>query len=263
MHQLYRFQGGHTYPSYNIKDNSYDIDISRGYTYYSATIYHHKYFTYKRLKQYLNKKLSEAKNIPYSTKMLVQEEYYQKLRKFIASCDMDLFNSIGICCTGQFISLLQENALPRPKLFPEMIERVDRRVFGGGYGLCSEWLELLKSLSLSYSTRRISHNDLLLMIRNIRRNSGPLTESLNFLSNCEREIIINSEIFDDFMKYKIMGLLMSIIEKETCLPNSELAKKPRETIRRVVEDYQKEKETLLRHLDYLDQQHIPYKFTLS
>lgn len=261
MQQLYRFQGGNTYPSFDVKNNKYDIDVTRGYTYFSASIHHHKYFTYKRLKQYLDEKLREAKNIPYSTKLLAQEDYYRRIRKFVASCDMDLFSSIGIKPTSSFISLINENALPRPKLIPKAIERVDRRAFGGGYGLCDEWLELLNCLTLTYHPHRITRSDILEVLRSVRMNRGPLIDSLNFLATCDREFIVNSAILDDFIKYRIMELLTEIIVKQNCSPSSQLIQNPRAEIQTIVNDFLTERDKLFSELDKMEKQGISFKFT--
>lgn len=59
---------------------------------------------------------------------------------------------------------------------------------------------------------------------------------------------LNPKIYDDYVKYDIMNCLESIIDTKNCLPTSRLYIKPTETIRVVINEYQKTREKVLKLL---------------
>jgi hypothetical protein len=72
-----------------------------------------------------------------------------------------------------------------------IIERVDRRVYGGGYGIGEEWLRLFNSLTILYSKKVITKNDLLFMLNTIKCGRKSKLDSVSFLGDGIRNVIIN------------------------------------------------------------------------
>lgn len=261
--RLYRFQGGNTYPAYDLVSDSFRLQSYRYYTYFSVSIDHHRYFVYKRIKQYLNQKMLIEKKGTFNAKRLGDLNEYRKIRRYMSSCEIDLFNSLGLSVVGEFTSLIKDNYVYNSnKDIERSIERVDRRIYGGGYGFCDEWLELLNIMTLEYQNRRISRNDLLCMIKNIHNHNGSIIDCLNFLNNCDREIVVNSFIFDPFMKYRIMELLEEIIVSKKCAVDSKLSTNSRDVIRQVVRSYVDSQEFMMQKIEDYDRDGINFKLTL-
>jgi len=244
--ELYRFQGSNSYNC--IKPNTID---NNGYLYFSNSLDHHKYFSLKRIKQLLNKELQEL-DLSLSLQYLHNPETYSYIKRLVINSEniKDLY-SYRLVYDKNYLSLIKDNYFYQDnKPSNSTIERVDRRVYGGGYGVKDEWKDLLSYLTLFISKQEITREDVLLILSNMKK-----TNKINYKNNLDH--IIDSELSNitlseylksDFTKYDIMNTLELIIEKGLYNPNSELGKEPTKTIKEVVNHYQKTKEKTLQLL---------------
>ena len=246
--EVYRFQGARTHSilDFNGKQND-------GYIYYSNSLDHHKYFTLKRLKQTLNDALKKETGESLSSMSIQNLEVYRALYDLIKHTNyFNQMHSFKIACSRDFDTLAKENyILHEAKDHPgRYIERVDRRVFGGGYGLADEWKKLFVYLTYFSADKRISRDDLIKLIQNMKI-SGKINkrENISFMFDNNYSYQINSNIFSDFNKYQIINLLESILEKDLVSSTSSLYKEPSKTIKEVVTNYEKGREKVLTALD--------------
>lgn len=248
---LYRFQGGNSYPSFNIVGDDVKIDASK-YTYFSKSYDHHRYFVAKRLKQLVGRIVFEEKGLTITSVRLANPDFYRKVQKeVIESPKIDGLESIEFVIDRNFLDLIEENfeynhAKTKGS---RIIERVDRRVYGGGYGIGEEWLRLFNSLTILYSKKVITRNDLLFMLNAIKCGRKSKLDSVSFLGEGTRNVIINEEIYSSFTKYTIMQELEEILDKGLYKPDSELGKHPKVMVKKITDDYSRLRDKALFELE--------------
>lgn len=248
---LYRFQGGNSYPSFSIIGDDVKIDSSK-YTYFSKNYDHHRYFVAKRLKQLIGKIVFEEKGVSITAFRLANHDFYRKIqREIIESPKVNGLESIEFVIDKNFMDLIEENfeynhAKTKGS---RIIERVDRRVYGGGYGIGEEWLRLFNSLTILYSKKVITKNDLLFMLNTIKCGRKSKLDSVSFLGDGIRNVIINEEIYSSFTKYTIMQELEEILDKGLYKPNSELGKNSKVIVKKITEDYSRLRDKTLFELE--------------
>lgn len=239
--EFYRFQGAKT---------ASRIDTGDEYIYFSKSIDHHMYFTIKRLKQLLSKLLQEQDTV-FNLRTLRSTEEYQTIKNLVLNGDKitDLY-SYRLICSKSIEGLLRENCI-YPNCKPKngkYIERADRRVYGGGYGVAEEWRELMSYLTYFTAEQKITKADLLEIIKRMR-TTGSMNRKDNIaflLKNPDNYIYrINEEMLSDFNKYNIIDVLERILEKGLALPESELRTAPDKTVRKIVDAYEKDREKTL------------------
>ncbi len=242
--EIYRFQGSNSYQCINEKGINND-----GYLYFSTSLNHHKYFTLKRIKQLLNREL-QKEDLSLSYLNIQIPSTNRRIKNFIINNEniKDL-SSYKLVYDKTYLSLIKDNYFYQEnKPNNNTIERVDRRVFGGGYGVSDEWLNLLNYLTVFTSSRTISRYDLVDLISEMKRtNRINRIDNLDFLLEdiFKYTISLSDSIKSDFTKYDIMNALESILDKGLYNPKSTLAKHPQETIKEVVNHYQDTKEKTL------------------
>ena len=248
--EVYRFQGARTHSVLDFNGRQND-----GYIYYSNSLDHHKYFTLKRLKQALNDALKSDVGVSLSSMSIQNLEIYRSLCDLINHTNyFNQMHSFKIACSRDFDTLAKENyILHEAKDHPgRYIERVDRRVYGGGYGLADEWKKLFVYLTYFSANKRISRDELIRLIQNMKI-SGRINkrENINFMfdNNSNYTYQINSNMFSDFNKYQIINLLESILDKDLVSSTSSLSREPGKTIKEVVTNYEKGREKVLTALD--------------
>ena len=107
---LYRFQGGNSYPSFNIQGDSCKVEQINHYTYFSKSMEHHKYFVSKRLKQLINKMAFDEKGLVISNRNLADNDFYKKVIKDIAcSKKINDLQSLRFLVASNFIELIEQN----------------------------------------------------------------------------------------------------------------------------------------------------------
>ena len=165
--ELYRFQGSNSYNC--IKSNTID---NNGYLYFSNSLDHHKYFTLKRIKQLLAKELQEL-DLSLSLQYLHDPKTYHQIKRLIINSERirDLY-SYRLIYDTNYLSLIKDNYFYQEKKpSSSNIERVDRRVFGGGYGVKDEWKDLLSYLTLFISKQEITREDVLTLLSNMKKTN--------------------------------------------------------------------------------------------
>ena len=250
--EFYRFQGHNSFDYFIIKTNKFD-SWSSHYVYFSGSVNHHYYFMLKRLKQLLNMVVLDDTSYMVSGKSLQDIDTYKKIRSIVAdSCDLKNLNSISLVCDREFFGLISENSVRNSeKVKRGMVEKVDRRVYGGGYGVTDAWLDLFNDLAYFSSYSRITNNDILFLLREMRGSgkfSNPETIK-SVLADKLKTFKIFEHLYDDFHKYDIMDDLERIIDGEFYLQTSGLANNPSETIKTVLSSYQSKREKVLRLVD--------------
>ncbi len=239
--EYYRFQGAKT---------ASRMDIGADYIYFSKSIDHHMYFTIKRLKQLLSKLLLEE-DIIFNQRSLRNPDECRRINNLVLNSEQieNLF-SYRLVCSKNIDGLLKQNCIfsDRKPDKKKYIERVDRRVYGGGYGVADEWRELMIYLTYFTARQKINREDLLEIIRQMK-----ISGSMNRKDNIAHIIRkpenytyrINDGLLSDFNKYNIIDVLERILEKGLANPESELSTAPDKTIRRIVDDYERDREKTL------------------
>ena len=249
--ELYRFQGASSFEHFDFRTSRFTDNSKDAYVYFSASLEHHKYFTNKRIRQLLNKIV--LKDTPYlisSHDIKYNDDNYKQIKRLIINTDKlkDMY-SIKLISNRNAYDLISSNCIIQShKSKEKVIERVDRRVLGGGYGLPGEWKELLIYLTYFSAYQKIDRKDILVLIDNIREN-GKVNDknNINFImdNNDNYKVELTKSIESDFTKYKIIECLETIIDDGLYLEDSELGKSPSKKIKEVVVDYEKGKSKIL------------------
>ena len=251
--EIYRFQGAKTLSRLDLSNPS-----SKGYIYYSNSIDHHMYFTVKRLKQMVNEASQKELGIVLNSHNLRGEDTYQRIKKLVINSPcFNNIHSYRIRCSRGLDDLVRQNCVynENKRSDKHYVERVDRRVYGGGYGLADEWKELLVYLTFFTAYRRITREDILNLMTNMK-TTGRMNrkDNISFLLKTDEMYTyeINPHILGDFNKYNIMNALEEIIERGLVNPHSELCEQPHETMKTVIENYERGREKTLKLLEKKD-----------
>jgi len=247
--EFYRFEGAKTCSRFDF-NNTQD----NGYIYISSSLDHHMYFTMRRLKQMIHTSLLEEEDIPFVARTIRSSEDYPRIKDFILYGEaIDAVYSHRLVCPKIYGQLLKENCVrntqPKEK---RKVERVDRRVYGGGYGIAEEWRELLGYLTYFDATTKISRKDIIEIINQMRRtgkitNKDHMQEIITDLSRYHYRL--NPNLLSDFNKYNILNAIETIAEKELVVQGSSLWDSPRKVEREVIEEYERGREKTLTLLD--------------
>lgn len=249
--QLYRFQGGNSYDSFDISNNRFNSDRMGRYFYFSNSFDHHKYFAVKRLRQFVNNKV--LLDSPYSLcySHLQNVNSYNHIRNLVINSDkISGLYGVKLIYASIYYDLIKENCChSNRKISRDVVERVDIRTYGGGYGVTEDWLFLLESLTFFSCYQGITRSEILELISNMRNNRDVSSkDSANFI-RYNNAYKINPKVYDDYAKYDIMNYLQRIISSRKCLPTSKLYTNPTSTIKEVISEYQKTREKVLQLLD--------------
>ena len=252
VNEFYRFQGANSFEYYNIKSNHFD-NSGNHYIYFSRTKNHHYYFSVRRIRQLIN--TTVLKNTPYiiSNKQLKDDRTFHQISNLIINSDsLKKLNSITLICDSTYYELLKDNSIYNTvKETPNLIERVDRKIYGGGYGVSNVWLNLLDDLTLFSTYTRITNKDVLDIVKNMRNDRKITTPYLisSILESKKKTYKISDNLYNAFHKYTIMNDLEEIYEQKLYLENSAFSSSSTETINRVLTSYQKNRDKILLKLD--------------
>ena len=251
--EIYRFQGASSFQHFDFRTSRFNELSGTGYVYFSESLDHHKYFTTRRIRQMLNRIVLVTSPYEISCHDLRTDHSYRAIKDLIINSDKlhDMY-SIRLICDRNASELISSNCVyQKEKTTSRAIERVDRRVYGGGYGVADEWKELLTYLTYFNAYQKIDRKSILQLLSNMR-TTGRVNnkENINFILGdaSSYSIELNPALESDFTKYKIMNCLESIIDQGLYLPGSSLDTEPTQTIKNVVEDYEKRKQKTLRLL---------------
>lgn len=248
--EFYRFEGAKTCSKLDLSSGNHDE-----YVYISKSLDHHMYFTIRRLKQMINSSLLESDNIPFVSRTLRDDTVYPKVKNLIINGDsIDSLYSYRLICPRSFGLLLKDNCFNNSNLKDgkRVIERADRRVYGGGYGLSLEWRDLLTYLTYFTASTRINRRDILDIIIKMK-TSGKMTYK-NHLADIVTDIDryqfkMNPHIMSDFNKYNIINALDNILEKGLIRDGSLFSENPRKVIRDLVNEYESGREKSFKILE--------------
>ena len=246
---FYRFQGSNSFECFNIKSNKFE-DSGKHYVYFSRTKNHHYYFTVRRIRQLLNKEVLSGTSYSISNKELEDKERFKSITNIILNHEN--LKSISLVCDNTYYQLLKENSISNlTKSAPYLIERVDRKIYGGGYGVASAWLQLLNDLTLFSSHIRITSIDILNVLKNMRKEKKLTTPYLinSILDEKERVYRISDNLYNDFHKYNIMNDLELIYENKLFLENSSFSNNSSKNIKDILASYQRNREKVLKLVD--------------
>ena len=252
--ELYRFQGTNSFEYFDIKTAKF-IDTSKdNYIYISNSLDHHKYFALKRIRQLLNKVILQEKGLRISSKDLRDNNNYSTIKKLIFNSDkLQNMYSIRLICDNNIIKLMKENSFSQnEKNIGKTLERVDRRVYGGGFGVADEWKNLIMCLTYFNGYQRIDRNSIISLLSNMRKTGKVNSkENIEFILNSYDyySFELSPKLESNFTKYEIMNSIEQILKNGTYSQESELANNPTKTIKKVVEDYERGKEKILTLLD--------------
>lgn len=251
--EFYRFQGHNSFECYDIRNNRFNNGKNH-YVYFSKSIDHHYYFTVKRIRQLINAIVLNDTHYKISRKQLNDPISFNKIKNLIFNSEkVRNLNSISLVCDQVYYVLLKDNCINSyEKTIESGIERVDRKVFGGGYGLTGAWLDLFDDLTYFSSNIRISVDDILKILNKMRTSSMQTSPKLikNILEQKPRTYKISTNLFNDFHKYNIMNDLERIYDENLFLSISQFGNKPSKTIKDVLSNYQKNRDKVLKLMDH-------------
>ena len=169
--EYYRFQGHNSFDYFDIRNNRFKN--SDYYVYFSRGLYHHYYFTIRRIRQLLNTVILEGEDEMISRKTLSNPEKFGHIKSLVFNSDkIGELTSIKLVCDNNFDRLIRENcANNRNKPPYRGVERVDRKVYGGGYGVTGPWLDLMNHLTYFSSYSRITGDDIRRLLDEMHRGN--------------------------------------------------------------------------------------------
>ena len=240
--EIYRFEGAKTQSNLDFRGNN-----NNQYIYFSNSLDHHMYFMNKRLKQYINSCSLQEENIAFNTRNVRGKNTFPRIKHLVLNSDKikELY-SYRLITLKTFKELIKDNFIfnDQKQSNQRFIEKVDRRVYGGGYGICDEWKELLLYLTFFTAKEKITRKDMMAWIQEIK-TTGKILQKDNvkfIIDKNNYQFEINPHVLSDFNKYNIINALESILEKKIAMPNSTLAKEPSKTIRKVIDSYETARE---------------------
>ena len=251
---LYRFQGGNSMEYYDIKRVAFLEESRESYVYLSQALDHHKYFTIKRIRQLLNNVVLYNTEFQVMRKQLQDIKCYKEIKKIVLNSDkIPNLYSVQLICDNNATTLLKENSFSRKAKDNErVLEKVDSRFYGGGFGVTSEWKELLECLTFFNGYHRIDREDILFLLTSMRTmNRVNGKDGINISPDNQNyySFGISPRLESNFTKYAIMDSLERICENKLYSPKGTLAKEPIKTIKKVVEDYEKRRDKILTLVD--------------
>lgn len=265
LKRIYRFQGGNSIEKIKVIDNKLIYD-EFSYVYFSRSLKHHKYFVSKRLKQFINDEILKNQELKISKKHLNNSDSFKILEQMVQNSSKILgLQSLEICVHPYFLNIMKRNLLnPHMKNYfnqNRMVEIVDKRKYGGGFGLCEDWLELLGYFTFFVKSREFKSSHLDLFLKNLKRNvnydnSCRKIENINFLEEMNYSICFNESVFNPFTKYKIMNCMEQIYNKGLYIKDSSFDKEPRTLLKEGLDVYEDSRQKCLTLLPKLSQKRI-------
>ncbi len=246
--KYYRFEGKNSFSHFDFSNRNF-LDGTDHYIYFSKTEKHHFFYVARRLRQLIEKDILSSTPYSFKKSMIVDKESFQKMIQLIECAPIDERQiSIEFTVSPLFSKLLSHNAtsIGEKHSGEQYVERVDVRKFGGGYGICGEWLELFHFFTYFYAYQKINRMDLIHFLYAYRNNmihQSFKASTVPFLLDIERRTIEeNSGVSSFFRKYELMDLLERILEKKLYLPNSFLGEHQMDGVKQIILEYLKEKE---------------------
>lgn len=253
VQSFYRFQGGNSYRKFSYNDKKLTYDTSDKYTYLSKGKKHHEYFVRRRINQmvleyagYNPKKgmiyryCPELPDIKQKFEEINEEEFNLEVISFhfIREAFKLIQNNSFICDNTGRITKEIEN-IP---------ERIDPKKYDGGYGLNKDWLRLFYLSTICTDYTPINKEDIMNYLNQLAYTTNAKAKVTD---NYKKRFFLSDNIESPFTKYELIETLENIVLTRTLLPDSELAKEPKKTIKTFVKKYEATREKALYQLDLL------------
>lgn len=253
--KFYRYEGLGSFTHFSFKEQTL-LPRTDNYVYFSINSKHHFYYVAKRLKQLINKEMLYETKYTITKNVVVNNEKYQEIMKNIENAPLEEKPmSIEFVVSPLIKQLLTNNYIRnfRKEHGDYRVERVDNAQSGGGYGFYGEWLAIFKVLTYMYAYQKITKEDLINYVYAFRQkviNPKLRVSNVSFLSNPNKRVVtLNETLKNDFSKYELMNALESTLEKELFFSESYLGTKGSEGIKKIVQDFSLERETILALLE--------------
>lgn len=249
--KFYRYEGFGSRSYFQFQEENY-LTTAIKYIYFSKNERHHTYYVERRLKQLISEEVLKETGIKFNKENIIDNGSFNEIERYIENHSFDNKSlSIEFCSSPIMSKLLSKNTISnRNKLAEDRrIERVDSNLNGGGYGFCEDWLYVFEILTHFYTYRRITTEDMLNFLYMYRRNimeRKHIFNTTSFLLDPKTRVIkINNKIYSDFTKYELMNALQRIVEEQLYFKESIFKTNPNDTIKKIIQEYIKERETIL------------------
>lgn len=262
LSKFYRFEGFSTYSYFSFQESEYLSNVLN-YVYFSRTEKHHDYFVTRRLRQFIFQEILEDSKNCHLKKRLLDSGSFNEILKCIENYSFDdKLLSIEFSLSPIMKQLLFKNTISNrfKTTNDRRVEKVDYNTYGGGYGFCEEWLKVFNLLTYFYSYRRVTKDNILDFLYAMRRNvieGRTIINPVSFLLEPRNKVIkVNNKIYSDFSKYELMDALQNIVDGGLYFENSLFAVDSNEKIRRIIRNYNFERECLLDLADSIYQRNL-------
>lgn len=221
-------------PFYKVKNPlaNYSNEFAR-YSYYSKSVKHISYYLAKKIIQVVSIRYDININNPRDSKLIGKISY-------ILSClqnDTSLNFELHLFYLNSIIrTLFEQNSYSNHNPHrPDIVERVDTRIYGGGYGIIGTWRELFEMLTICSRHELLSNNDLIIFFESLQKllvefsssKFGSLKiEAAANLLNLELPYTINNDILDTDYYDKVLEKLWKLSEEKLLHPGSDIIKAP-------------------------------------
>lgn len=250
LSKFYRFEGLNSYSHFPVGNENMHIPQDSGYIYFSQSMKHHQYYVRKRLKQLIDNLMGHGNSI--NKKALLDSGNFNEIVRKIENLQItEKIQSIEFSLSPIIKEILENNShlnIKKEK-YDKRIESCDLRQYNGGYGFCDEWLTVYNLLTYFYGCQRITKENILEFIELYRfcliKQERTLAATNFLLDESCRTIKINEKVYNDFSKYELMNALEIIVEKELYFPESMFSKNPDQSIKKIIQAYNLERERLL------------------
>lgn len=262
LSKFYRFEGFSTHSYFSFQESECLTNVLN-YVYFSRTEKHHYYYVTRRLRQFIFQEILDDNKNCHLKKRLLDSGSFSEILKCIENYSFDdKLLSIEFSLSPIMKQLLFKNTVSNrfKTTNDRRVEKVDYNTYGGGYGFCEEWLKVFNLLTYFYSYRRITKDNILDFLYAMRRNvieGKTIINPVGFLLEPRNRVIkVNNKIYSDFSKYELMDALQNIVEGGLYFENSIFAVDSNEKIRRIIRDYNFERECLLELADSIYQRNL-------
>lgn len=239
---LYRFQGGIA-PKRIVVEGKNKIIIPNedAYTYLSKHEDHHKYFAKRKIKQVITR-ISKSEEFDLYNYNNVRYQDYRNLLEDILTYSLEYgsFESIKFFVEPSFINLLEDNYIyPKENVITcKFVNRVDKTIKEGGYGIADEWQNLFKLLTLGHQVQIISIDEIIFMIKKMNYSCRDTNKIMSFLDKNNTQFEINEKILSTFTKCEIKDSMQLIIDRKLYKEGSTLDTNPSLVINQTIENYE-------------------------
>lgn len=243
--------------TYRVTNKYVDSDpcFLERYRFFSNTEQHHRYFLTKKIFKLIEANYDITLNNIRDKNLLFKLDYIID----ILSHEMISINITYYLIDHYFWFLLHDNSYSNGHYSNrKIIQKVDSRIYQGGFGISSQWLNLFNNFTYFSKDMTISSKEIITYL-NVLKKLIIQSEKKYFrdfkvnaascLINKSCPYQVNDNLFNNFTKYEIIKTLESIIDNKLYHKQSTLNTNPSICIKNAVESYENNKKLLLNILD--------------